>query len=224
MHPMIGVSQRVTVVADYQERRDTIDQRWAELLTHCGLIPIYLPNHPLTVTRMLESLPFDGFLLTGGNSLVHLGGDAPERDETERLILASAIATKRPLLGVCRGMQFIQHAFGVSLHTVSGHVAKNHEISNAATTRLVNSFHQFGATSTHPDLEITATTGDGVIESIRHRHLSIQGIMWHPERCSPFEPADCELLAEMFGSCLGRGTDEGNNSGCGARRAAKATD
>ncbi len=156
MDRIIGVSQRVMVMAEYQERRDGLDQQWTEFLAQCQCIPIFLPNHPSTTRSMLRRLPFDGFLLTGGNNLASFGGDAPERDETERVILEFALEHHKPLLGVCRGMQFIQSYFGVTLEKVPGHVACTHQISGSLPHRSVNSYHHFGARGSTPDLLVTS--------------------------------------------------------------------
>ena len=49
-------------------------------------------------------------VLTGGNDLAALGGDAPERDATENALLDAAESRRLPVIGVCRGMQVIQAA------------------------------------------------------------------------------------------------------------------
>jgi len=194
----IGVSQRVALITEYGERRDALDQRWTVFLTDCGLIPILIPNHPQTANRLLESIPLDGFLLTGGNNLVELGGDAPERDATELLLLEHARECHRPLLGVCRGMQFLQHYFGVQLETVRGHVNAGHRIQGPLIDRTVNSYHQLGTRTSHADLIIRARAEDGVVESVQHVSEPLQGIMWHPERCEPFAESDIRLFREFF--------------------------
>lgn len=198
MPQIIGVSQRVAVSAEFCERRDALDQRWTLLLAECDAIPLLLPNHQPTVGRILEKLPIDGFLLTGGNSLVALGGDAAERDAVERTILDAAVAQRIPLLGVCRGMQMIQHYFGLTLEHVESHVGQPHKINALSNSRVVNSFHHFGTRRSQPDLEILATADDGVVEAIRHRTLPIAGLMWHPERCEPFDPLDVCFIKNLF--------------------------
>jgi N5-(cytidine 5'-diphosphoramidyl)-L-glutamine hydrolase len=194
----IGVSQRVTIVSEYAERRDALDQRWVEFLTSCGLVPILIPNHPPTASALVASIPVDGFLFTGGNDLAALGGDAPERDATELLLLEHALANGKPVLGVCRGMQVLQHRFGVPLHAVKGHVTQGHPIVGGASERTVNSYHNFGATESHPDLLVTARAMDGVVEAIQHVNAALRGVMWHPERCAPFDDRDIKLFREFF--------------------------
>ncbi len=200
MPVLIGVSQRVTTVTEYVERRDALDQRWAAFLTFCGLIPIFIPNHPPTVRLLLEEVPLNGFLLTGGNNLVVLGGDAPERDEAELLLLEYAITNGKPLLGVCRGMQLIQHFFGAQLEQVSDHVTAGHRILGIGSERTVNSYHLYGARTSPLGLNATARAEDGIVEAVQHVSFPLKGIMWHPERCDPFDEMDRNMFWNFFGS------------------------
>ena len=93
------MTQRVDSVTTYQENRDALDQRWVPVLMTAGLMPILVPNNIDYVTRLLDTSPIKGLLLTGGNSLVDYGGASPERDEVERVILKYAIDKKNPDIG-----------------------------------------------------------------------------------------------------------------------------
>lgn len=42
---LIGVTQRVEIIQEYSEKRDSLDQKWFEFLNKCDLIPILLPNN-----------------------------------------------------------------------------------------------------------------------------------------------------------------------------------
>ena len=42
----IALSQRVEVLADRGERRDSLDQRWSGLLRTCDLLPLPIANDP----------------------------------------------------------------------------------------------------------------------------------------------------------------------------------
>jgi gamma-glutamyl-gamma-aminobutyrate hydrolase PuuD len=195
---MIAVTQRVDVVPRRGERRDALDQSWARLLAACGLIVLPVPNHPATAAAMLGGAPVSGLLLTGGNDLARYGGDAPERDETERLLLTLARERRLPVLGVCRGMQVIQDAFGVPLKPVAGHVAVRHRVEGSGPAAEVNSFHGFGATGSVAELEVLARAADGIVEAVRHRSEPILAQMWHPERESPYDPADIARIRRHF--------------------------
>ena len=194
----IAISQRVTILSDREERRDAIDQRWFEFFHQCDLIPVLIPNHKPLAEKILEHTQVEGVLLTGGNDLVSYGGDAPERDSTELFLLQYCIDHKLPLLGVCRGMQLIQDHFGVKLTKVNNHVATTHTIKIESNDLEVNSFHNFAALDSIHDLRIVGRSDDGVVEAIRHQHFPIQGIMWHPERNSPFQEFDINFVKSFF--------------------------
>lgn len=193
----IFVSQRVDTIPSYGERRDALDQRWASFLWKTGAFCLPVPNHPPTIVKLLEKPP-DGILLTGGNSPEAYGGDAPQRDETDHLLLSTAEKQKIPLIGICRGMQSICLHFGGELEKVENHIAVRHPVTGAIS-REVNSYHSLSVTKLPDVLEPLAWTEDGVIEAMRHRQLPVLGIMWHPEREPVFSTEDIQLFYEIWG-------------------------
>lgn len=194
----VAVSQRVSIIAEYGERRDALDQQWSVLLHAAGLLPILLPNQLAVARAIVARTQPAGLLLTGGNDLSAYGGDAPERDETELGLLDDALRTGQPVLGVCRGMQVIQHAFKVPLERVSGHVAREQIIEIDGQRRQVNSYHNWGTRETATALEVWARADDGVVKAVRHRDAQVTGFMWHPERMSPFRSWDLAFMRAFF--------------------------
>jgi anthranilate synthase/aminodeoxychorismate synthase-like glutamine amidotransferase len=98
----------------------------------------------------------------------------------------------RPILGVCLGHQAIGQAFG-------GRIVGAPTLMHGKTSPIrhdgVNLFeglpNPFEATRYHslvvdparvpPDLEVSATTPDGVIMGLRHRRHRTEGVQFHPE-------------------------------------------
>jgi putative glutamine amidotransferase len=195
---LVAVTQRVAVVPAYGERRDCLDQAWSRFLAACGLLPVLLPNVMETALELCEAAGVGGLLLTGGNDLAQLGGDAPERDAVENSLLDLAERRSLPVLGVCRGMQVIQQRFGIPLQRVEGHVTARQVIRIEGRPQEVNSYHCFGARESPPPLEVWAHAEDGVVKAVRHTAQPLLGIMWHPERCTPFSPADVALFRRVF--------------------------
>lgn len=195
----IAVTQRVVTDPRTNERRDALDQRWSTLLATAGLVALPVPNNPAALQSFLTATEPDGILLTGGNDLVSLGGDAPERDAVENALIDYSKATDVPLLGVCRGMQMIHAYFGVALKPVQGHVCPQQTIQFEGADIVVNSYHNFGATETVPELRVLGTATDGVVKAIRSTEGKIYGIMWHPERIDPPRADDIALLRTIYG-------------------------
>jgi anthranilate synthase component II len=101
-------------------------------------------------------------------------------------------AGKLPILGVCLGHQSIGAAFG-------GKIIRAQELMHGKTSIIqtkqvgvfknlpekftVNRYHSLAIErSTCPaDLEVTAWTEDGEIMGVRHKHMAIEGVQFHPE-------------------------------------------
>ena len=193
----VAITQRVSLVPAYGERRDCLDQAWTKFLAACGLLPLLLPNVTEAALAMCKA-GIAGLVLTGGNDLAVLGGDAPERDAVENALLDLAERRGLPVLGVCRGMQMIQQRFAIPLRRVEGHVAQRQVIRIDGEPKEVNSYHHFAAFNSRPRLDVWAVAADGVVKAIRHSVQPITGIMWHPERSAPFSPADVVLFRQVF--------------------------
>jgi len=162
MRKRVYVSQRVDVNTDYQERRDALDQRWAELLWQAGYVAFPIFNNPDSLGEVLSSYPPNGILLSGGNSPVMYGGIAPERDAIDNLLIEYAIKSNTPLFGCCRGMQSIALYFGGSLRKVEGHAGVRHKI-NGSVCREVNSYHEFSIDIIAHPLIVTSRSSDNEI-------------------------------------------------------------
>jgi putative glutamine amidotransferase len=210
----IGLTQRVDVLCDRDERRDALDQAWAQVIFHAGFVPVPLPNQPGHAERLVDALGLQGVILTGGNDLADVPGAtdvAPQRDAFECELLELCMARRLPVLGVCRGMQFVVRHFGGQLVATEGHVRVPHPIipreSGMPTLPRaeVNSFHRFSARAEllPAELAVAGLAPDGVVEAVVHRTLPIWAIMWHPERAvrpgSGRDERDVAILRALFG-------------------------
>ncbi len=206
----IAITQRVELIQSHSERRDALDQRWVIFLQKLDFLPILLPNNISYIQNLITDDYIDGILLTGGNSLVKYGGDAPERDDIEKLLIDFAYLKNVPLLGVCRGMQMIQDYFNNPLFQVAGHVARRHSLIVDQGHKLsniihryknVNSFHEYGTYKVEGDLLKVAHSQDGVVMAIEHKEKNIFGVMWHSERELSFNKIDQDMYKKIFCGC-----------------------
>lgn len=202
---IVVYTQRVEVIESYNERRDCADQRIPEFIKSCGYLPVPLPNNAAIAKQIVAELKPTGIVLVGGNSLVKYGGNAPERDETDKAMIEAAIENKIPLYGFCRGMQSILDYFGEELVTVKGHVAVRMSVKGVedetlgSFNREVNSYHNQGCvTINRPDIEILAKSDDGVIKAVRLKEYKLLGTMWHPERETIFSEDDIKMVRKHF--------------------------
>ena len=205
----IGLTQRVKILPDRNERWDCLDQAWTRLLSSNGFLPVPLPNLIKYVDTLILELKLEGIILTGGNDLSHLAGakdKAPERDTFEHRLLETCAKFDIPVLGVCRGMQIIIDHYDGELVPINQHVATFHDLliqsqdlMPLTNRELVNSFHKYGVKQNGlgNELQLIATAPDGTVEAIAHKTLKQWGIMWHPER-PPKNKMDIELLKALF--------------------------
>lgn len=155
-----------------------------------------------------EALTFSGLVLPGGGDIApELFGQANQGsvqiDETLDLfqlkILEEYCKEKKPILGICKGMQVINVYFGGTiiqhLPTAYTHAyrdgdqfhmtiaTKDSILSRIYGNRFpVNSAHHQGIGVLGNDLEAIQFAEDQVIEGIIHKKLPIIGVQWHPER------------------------------------------
>ena len=197
-------TQRVDIIEAYNERRDCADQRITELIKSCGYLPAPVPNklNREDIEEFTRVINPSGIILTGGNSLAKYGGNAPERDFTEKILLDIAINKNIPVYALCRGMQFILDYFAQDLVNVTGHVRTRHELisdEKLFSGREVNSYHNQACINLIPgELETLAKAPDGIIEAVRHKTRPILATMWHPERESVFVSEDIDMMKNLF--------------------------
>jgi gamma-glutamyl-gamma-aminobutyrate hydrolase PuuD len=197
---VVAITQRVDIT-NHNERRDCLDQRWHPFLNHCGLTALCLPNDSQAAAALLHSVEVSGLILSGGNDLARFSGDAPERDACEQAMVEWFLRSKKSVLGVCRGMQFLADYYGCDLDRIAGHAGTRHSVRfNNGTAREVNSYHNYAVLSVKGGFQADALADDNSIEAMHHDNGLVRGIMWHPERETTPQPEDIQLFRKAFTS------------------------
>ncbi len=217
---LVGITQRVVHLPDREERRDMLDQAWTGFVSACGFDLIPIPNRLDDPVDYLSRVGVDAIILSGGGNVsdqwLTLSGQfptvppmlpdvAPERDEMESKLLRASTVQGWPVIGVCRGMQFINLFHGGRLEPVRGHVGIYHQLSSRVTNdgfyfdERVNSFHDFGVPldGLGRELQVLAEA-EGYAEAVLHRRAKHLGIMWHPERNAPWSHKDVMLFSKFL--------------------------
>jgi putative glutamine amidotransferase len=184
-------------------------------LQRCGatplIVPLELPHHQ--IRRLLQLC--SGLLLPGGedvdpgryNEAPHakLGVIDQKRDELELSAIAIARELELPVLGICRGCQVLNVAYGGTLyqdidsqrpqhdqHLQSRDEEVAHPMHIAANSKLssilgpedidVNSFHHQAVKDLGANLMASGHSNDGLIEAIESvTEEFVLGVQCHPE-------------------------------------------
>ena len=212
-----------------------IPDAYCRAVERTGAVPIILPRvtDKETIAHMLSRV--DGLIIPGGFDIEPkhfgqqphpaLGKVFPNLDLFQLELVRRAAARKMPMLGVCRGAQLINVAFGGSLyqdipssfpdstlvHTQTGiHFATDHEVRFTPGSRLhnlfgpsiqVNSRHHQSIFKAGEGIKITATAPDGVIEGAEHQSLPIDLVQWHPEMMTLTDDTMMPLFERLTRAC-----------------------
>jgi putative glutamine amidotransferase len=206
----VGLTMREVPAKGYDEPRDALARVWSKFLQvaipEAAWLPI--PNlGPVAAPLFCERWGINALILTGGEDI----GVSPARDATERALLQQFAASRRPVLGVCRGLQLMWSELGGEIEPREGHVAVRHgvrfvgEASLGLVARVdeVNSFH--GISLREPEaamreaVAVFARADDGSAEGVRFGNGPRAGVMWHPEREKTPTAADISLIRGLFG-------------------------
>ena len=200
----VAVSQRIDYIESRSEFRDALDQRICDFLLDTGFMPYPVPNilkfsKVDFIIEWLTNIAPNAIVLSGGNNI----GEFESRDTVEHSLIEYAVSKKIPLLGICRGMQFLGSFFGASLDKIIGHAGSRHELFQSKTgnhnfPKIVNSYHDFYLRDLPESLEIIATDTEGICEAICHKSLPFEGWMWHPEREKPFSSIDIQNIRRIL--------------------------
>lgn len=231
LKPVIGIPGYLMRNTRYHElpfHANVTQQNLVDVLTEAGALPIVLPLSDVeNVKQYVDQV--DGILLAGGSDVDPqnyneqpqplIKNVEPDRDEFEIAIIKEARKQNKPIMGICRGMQVLNVAFGGNLYQdlsyydglairhsqttpieFKTHAVKFKEGSFLADIfgleDSINTLHHQAVKDLGSIFEVTAWAPDGVIEAIESVDdgAKVIGIQWHPEETVATDPQSQELF------------------------------
>jgi putative glutamine amidotransferase len=242
MKPLIGIScgtfhDRAWCPPSYGHR-----QTYVDAILRAGGAPLLMP--PVTDLETLRVLyeRVDGVLLAGGGDIApaNYGAEPHEklglvdavRDEAELPVARWAVAEGKPVLGICRGIQVINVAFGGSLyqdipsqlpdtfdHRANTRVRQwdllTHSIALEPDSWLAerlstdevmgNTMHHQSVKDLAPGMRVVGRAPDGVIEAMEGTgEQFVVAVQCHPEHLWPDAETRWLRVFEGFVAACGR--------------------
>ena len=209
--PCIGIS-----ASQSGEGGSSVPGTYIHAVLKAGGTPVIIPlmNNVATLREIVAGL--DGLIMTGGEDvnprfykeqpIEQLGDVDSVRDVYDLMLIKMAADRNIPLLGICRGEQLINVAFGGSLyqdipsqhpsaithrqsepkeqgtHTVTVSTGSLLASVIGDNTFSVNSFHHQAIKKVAPNFRVVAWAPDSTVEAIEaYPGRSILAVQWHPE-------------------------------------------
>lgn len=225
MKPMIGITMHTT------DKKLEVNNSYIESIERAGGIPICLPLLTEEEQRTVLAT-LDGVLVIGGydiNPLLYgqqphqkLGEVVTARDDSDLSLIRQALAQNIPVLGICRGHQLLNVAFGGTLiQDINAQVpgallhaqrSARHELTHTvelvdevfqqlfgATEIATNSFHHQAVERVGEGLVVAAIAKDGVIEGLyAPGEKYCVSVQWHPEELSATNRHAQKLFASFI--------------------------
>ena len=232
--PLIGLTPAHDIESGDVKARPT----YMRALKAAGAIPVIMPLDASEEDLKQLSQELDGFLFTGGTDVhpflfgeetqEHCGNVSPARDQMEISLLPMIMELRKPVLGICRGIQVLNIALGGNIwqdipsqvkrdfslahsqpfhydmpcHTVS--LTKGSLLAriSGCSSLKVNSMHHQAVKDLAPPLRFAARSADGLAECVwMPGKRFFLGVQWHPEYLSGPESGD--LFRAFLGAARG---------------------
>ncbi len=230
--PLIGIS------ANRKEGMSCIAEPYFQSVVLAGGAPILIPVVADVGVLSVIVKQLDGLILSGGGDIdshflseepiPELGDVDTLRDTFDLMLLRLAFNHQIPVMGICRGHQVINVAFGGTLyqdiHAQFSREALQHSQSeprdcathpvqithkHSKLSRImqgkdaiqVNSLHHQAVKNIAPEFISTALSPDGLNEAIEHPEYQLFSVQWHPE---PMAVAGNEEMLDLFRFHLSR--------------------
>jgi putative glutamine amidotransferase len=227
MRPLIGITPDTISYDSPSQRLMKYGQShsYSDAISEAGGIPVILPISK-NIERTRETFNcLDAVLFAGGNdvhprwygqSIRHARNFDAARDRFEMDLMSLSLSNKKPVLGICRGMQLLNVHRGGTLHqdilsevpganNHNGYIREpgvdllTHEITIEQHSQLgrilgvtalqANTYHHQAVNKIGSELRVSAHADDGLIEAIEMPDEEfVIGVQPHPESFRLVEP------------------------------------
>ena len=177
---MFGLITQRQTVNQYGGQCDQLEKEYITFFENLGLQLIPVSNFQTPSLDNVNIIIFTG----GGN----INQEQPERDKLEKFLFENAVNKNIPIIGICRGMQYINILMG-------GNLSKNAKLEEQRPNRIdhdikfknkiikVNNYHNDVIFVSDLADELNILAKDEENNSVEAFYTKgILGVQWHPER------------------------------------------
>ena len=160
---------------------DSFTYNLVQMFMHYNLDIQVHRSDKVTITQVEQLAPDYILISPGPKDPVHAGIST---------LLIQYFFRRIPILGVCLGMQCMNEAFGGTtvrsprpMHGKTSTICHNGRglFKSCPSPFLAARYHSLMVKPVSPDLEVTASSEDGVIMGLSHVHFPLHGVQFHPE-------------------------------------------
>lgn len=159
-----------------------------------------------SITVVPANTPYDAVMRYGPQAVFLSNGPGDPRRLQGAVALAKHCMDNRlPIFGICLGHQILSLAVGLQAKKMAfGHHGSNHPIQDLVTKMIYitsqnHSYEVCPPEDAHVAEDILIThinLNDGSVEGMRHKHLPVMSVQFHPEACPG--PEEASIIFHQF--------------------------